>query len=263
MRVPAAAAAVVLASLVSASGPAHATNLAAHHALYQLTLDNSRDNDVQAASGTMGYEVTDVCDGWAVRQRLELDLTNQDGQNIHMISDYATWEAVNGLSFRFHMKQTTDTAVTSQTDGDAKLDQPGGAGEVHYTTPKQETMKLPAGTLFPMAHTAAILAAAEAGKKFLSLPLFDGTEDTGAQDSFITILGWDKPKPVQWAGLSELPSTYVHVSFFDRTATSQTPTYEVGMRYWANGVADDLQMNFGNFTVHGKLSEFKPQPHHC
>jgi hypothetical protein len=263
MRLPAVAAAVFLAPLPLACGSAHATNLAAHRAVYQLTLDTSRDTDVQAASGTMGYEVTDVCDGWAVRQRLELDLTNQDGQNIHMVSDYATWEATNGLAFRFHMKQTTDTAVTSQTDGDAKVDGAGAAGEVRYTTPKQETMTLPAGTLFPMAHTAAILAAAEAGKKFLSLPLFDGTDDHGAQDSFVTMLGWDKPMPVQWPGLSQLPSTYVHVSFFDRTASAQTPTYEVGMRYWANGVADDLQMNFGNFTVRGKLSDFKPQPHHC
>ena len=67
----------------------------------------------------MGYEVIDACDGWAVRQRLDMTITNSDGQNIHMVSDYATWESKDGLKFRFHMKQTTDDAVTSQTDGDA------------------------------------------------------------------------------------------------------------------------------------------------
>ena len=40
----------------------------------------------------MGYEVIDACDGWAVRQRLQMTVTNRDGQDIEMVSDYATWE---------------------------------------------------------------------------------------------------------------------------------------------------------------------------
>ena len=57
----------------------------------------------------MGYEVTDACDGWAVRQRLTMTITNADGQDIQMASDYATWESKDGLKFRYHMRQTTDT----------------------------------------------------------------------------------------------------------------------------------------------------------
>ena len=41
----------------------------------------------------MGYEVIDACDGWAVRQRLSMTLTNSEGQDIQMVSDYATWES--------------------------------------------------------------------------------------------------------------------------------------------------------------------------
>jgi hypothetical protein len=41
------------------------------------------------------------------------------------------------------------------------------------------------------------------------------------------------------------------------------PTYEVGMRYWENGVADDMQMDFGDFVMNAKMDEFKPQPKHC
>ena len=104
------------------------TASAAHRAFYTLTLSSSRGGDVVAARGTMGYEVIDACDGWAVRQRLSMTLTNTEGQDIQMVSDYATWEAKDGLKFRFHMKQTTDTAVTSQTDGDAKLERAGGPG---------------------------------------------------------------------------------------------------------------------------------------
>ena len=213
MRLPALlAAALVLCAAAPVPPPADAaglnTALAAHRAFYDLTLDRSR-GDVVSAHGTMGYEVIDACDGWAVRQRLSMTLTNTDGQDIEMVSDYATWESKDGLKFRFHMKQTTDTAVTNQTDGDAFLASTGGPGEVHYTVPEDSTKKLPPGTLFPMAHTSAILAAAEEHKRFLQLPLFDGTDDSGMEDSSIVILDWKKPEANKFPLLSNLPSTRV------------------------------------------------------
>lgn len=266
MRLPALPAAA-LALCAFTALPADAAGLytasAAHRAIYNLTLSSSRGNDIVAAHGTMGYEVIDACDGWAVRQRLSMTLTNNDGQDIQMVSDYATWEAKDGLKFRFHMKQTTDTAVTSQTDGDATLERAGGPGEARYTTPEEATKQLPAGTLFPMAHTSAILAAAEAGKKFVALPLFDGTDDAGAEDSFIVVLDWKPPEANKYAFLASLPSSRVRLAFFDHSATSETPTYQVGMRYWQNGVADNLQMDFGDFVMDAKLSELTPLPHKC
>lgn len=253
---------VAAAALLLVSQAAGAAELAAHRALYELKLASSRGG-VTAATGTMGYEVVDSCDGWATRQRLEMTVTSQDGQDIQMASDYATWESKDGLSLRFHMKQTTDGAVTSQTDGEATLEKAGGTGTAIYTTPKDTTIALPAGTLLPNAHTAAILDAARAGKKFLALPLFDGTSDDGAQDTSVAILGWSEPGPAPYPALAALPSTRVHIAFFDRDAGTQTPAYEVGMRYWDNGVADDLRMDFGDFVMAGKLTEFALTPHHC
>jgi EipB-like len=258
MRLTAALAALALL----ASAPAEAVELAAHRAVYRLTLTSTRA-DVAAASGSIAYEAIDGCDGWAVRQRLQMNLTNREGQDIEMVSDYATWEAKDGLSFRFRMKQTTESAVTSQTEGEAKLDRPGGPGEAHYTAPRDMVHKLPEGTLFPMAHTAVILDAARDGKKFLALPLFDGMADSGAQDSAITILGWNKPEKSEFPSLSELPFTRVHIAFFGRESGTTTPDLEVGMRYWANGVDDDLQLDFGDFVMAGKMTEFTPQPHRC
>jgi len=266
MRRLAALAAITLLApaLVLLSGQAAcAANFAAHRALYALTLDPTKANEVVAASGTMGYEVMDACDGWAVRQRLDLTITNHDGQDIHMVSDYATWESKDGLSFRYHMKQTTEDAVTSQTDGEAKLARTGGPGEAHYTVPQEAVKKLPPGTLFPMAHTGAIIDGAAAGKRFLAIPLFDGTVDSGVQDSSIVILKVNKPEPNRFPALSSLGSARVHLAFFDREPPSETPDYEVVMTYWDNGVADKLQMNFGDFTVDAKMTEFTLLPHRC
>jgi hypothetical protein len=259
--------AAVLALCVSAALPADAAGLsaasAAHRAFYTLTLSSSRGGNVVAAHGTMGYEVIDACDGWAVRQRLSMTLTNSEGQDIEMVSDYATWEAKDGLKFRFHMKQTTDSAVTSQTDGNAKLERAGGPGDAHYTIPEDSTKKLPSGTLFPMAHTSAILAAAQSGKKFLALPLFDGTDDSGAEDSSVVVLDWKKPEANKYPFLASLPSTRVRLAFFDHESKSEVPTYQVGMRYWENGIADNLQMDFGDFVMDAKITDLTPLPHKC
>ncbi|WP_428484324.1 cell envelope integrity EipB family protein [Rhodopila sp.] len=272
MRFPAALAALLLTANVVAQPagaasapvpPPASTGLLAHRALYTLTLGSAKGGDVIAAHGTMGYEVTDACDGWAVRQRLRMTITNADGQDIEMSSDYATWEAKSGLKFRYHVRQMTDEAVTSQTDGEASLQRTGGSGEAHYTSPHDSISTLPAGTLFPMMHTSAIIAAARDRKRFLALPLFDGTDENGVEDSFIVILNWNPPFATKWPVLSGLPSTRVHLSFFDHQPNTMTPSYEVGMRYWENGVADDMQMDFGDFVMNAKMSEFTPQPRHC
>ena len=240
---------------------AGAVELAAHKAEYKLTMDTSRGGSVTSGSGTMSYEVTDACDGWATRQRLVMLLTNSDGQDIRMVSDYTTYEGKDGLSLDFRMRQTTEQAVTSETEGKATLSRVGGPGTVTFTLPEAKTLPLPAGTLFPTAHTAALLQAAIAGKKFLALPLFDGTSPGGAQDSSVVINGWGTPYVTKFAPLANLPSGRVHIAFFDHAASSQEPDYEVGMRYWANGIADSLAMDFGDFVMGGKLVSLSvPKP---
>ncbi len=276
MRVPARLAAFILligpalflgqavAAPAAAPPPRPPAPLAAHRALYELTLDTAREGrQIAAAHGTMGYEVADVCDGWATRQRLRMTITNSDGEDTDMDSDYATWEAKDGLSFRFHMVQKSDAAVTSQTDGSAHLSKTGGTGEVGYRLPKETKADLPAGTLFPMMHTLAIINAAREGKKFLALPLFDGTDEDGFEYSSIAVLDWKQPFPTAHAILSPLPSTRVRIAFFDHASVASTPTYEVAMRYWENGIADQMLMDFGDFVMNAKLKELTPIPRRC
>jgi hypothetical protein len=248
---------LVLASLAT---PAAAVDLAGHRALYDLTLSSAR-GDVTGASGTMSYEVVDACEGWTVHQQLAMTVTNRDGQDVDMLSDYTTYESKDGTTLRFRSRDTSDQAVTNEVVGEATATPAGGTAK--YTTPADATKTLPKGTIFPMAHTAAIIAAAKAGKKFVALPLFDGTSPDGAQDTSIAITSWNPPQPGQWPDLASLPSGRVHVAFFDRTADAQQPDYEVSMRYWENGVADDLEMDFGDFVMHGKLKAFVLQKKGC
>jgi len=246
----------------AARAQAQALDLAAHRAVYQLTLASAR-GDITAAAGSMAYEMVDACDGWAVRQRLRITITDRDRHDIEMGTDYATLESKDGLNMRFTMRQTTETAVTSETDGTAMLTKVGEPGEAQYKVPDVKTKVLPAGTLFPTLHTVAIIEAARAGKKFLTLPLFDGTTANGAQDTSVAIFSWDQPREHKYPALSKLPSTRVRIAFFERGAANATPDYELGMRYWENGVADEMTMDFGEFVMKATLVELNILPKGC
>jgi len=250
LAVPFAATILALTALVQPARAADPVPLAAHRALYKLTMDSAR-GDIQSATGSMAYEITDACDGWATRQRLSLEITNRDGQDIALVSDYATWESKDGLSMRFRMRQTTDTAVTEQVEGDATLTGAGQPGTIRYTVPEERTVEMPAGTVFPMAHTAAIIAAAESGKRFLALPIFDGTGDKGTQDSSVAITSWTSGATgSKYPALANLPSGRVRVAFFDRNKPQ------------SDSKPLDLMMDFSDFVMSGKLSEFvMPEPH--
>lgn len=237
--------------------------LVGYKAGYVLTLERLKGNDLQGVSGTMGYEVVDACDGWAVRQRLALVMTGADGQDVSMVSDYTTFETKDGTRLRFRTRQTTDDAITSQTEGVANLRRLGGPGEVRYTHPAQQRFNLPAGTQFPMIHTLTVLNAAREGRKFLSIPLFDGTGDNGTEDSSAVVIDWRQAVPTDHAPLAKLYSTRVRLAFFERKSGSPTPSYEVTMRYWENGVSDELLMDFGDFALRGKMREFAILPRRC
>ena len=146
--------------------------------------------------------------------------------------------------------------MTEQVEGDAQLAAPGGTGAIHYTQPEDKTMPLPQGTLFPMAHTEAIITAAEAGKKFLTLPLFDGTGAEGAQNT--SVVDQQLGRALRGA-LSRSGRAAVRArsrGLLRPQDHAQAPDYEVGMRYWENGVADGLNMDFSDFAVNGKLVSF-------
>jgi len=276
MRVPACLAAFTLLILPGAlnaappPAPVHTpAPLAAHRAMYELTfmpLTGPRQGNakqINGGHGTMGYEVADVCDGWATRQRLRMTLQNAEGPDVEMESDYVTWESKDGLSFRFHSVQQVDGSVNTQTDGAAHLTRTGGTGEVRYRIPKDKKADLPAGTMFPMAHTQVIITAAREGRKFLALPLFDGTDDNGFEDSSVVIMDWKQPFETKFKSLDTQPSTRMRLAFFDHAGRSQTPGFEEAMRYWENGVADDLTMDFGDFVMHGTMTEMTPLPRKC
>ena len=76
-------------------------------------------------------------------------------------------------------------------------------------------------------------------------------------------MDWKTPFRTDHSVLNTLASTRVRIAFFDHTKADVTPTYEVAMRYWENGIADNMVMDFEDFVMSAKLTELTPLPKRC
>jgi hypothetical protein len=260
-----------------AAGPRHGISeaavaegiarMAAHRAAYRLDLGEARGSGITAVRGAMVFDVIDACEGWTTRQRMTMTVVDRDGQEIETVSDYATYEAKDNSRLRFSLTQSTQGAVSQRVAGEAEL-APDGSGRVRFSEPAGVEEELPAGTILPMRHTVLSVEAARAGRRLLASPLFDGTQDAGAQDTTTIVSSWGAA-----AGAPRFPllagqdSGRMRIAFFERgqaaSGGASQPDYEVGLRYFANGVADELVMDFGEFSVTGQMLELTPIPGGC
>jgi len=242
--------------------------LASHRGVYTLTLDRARENaTIVDVSGAMLFEIIDACESWASRQRFTMTLRDREGTELETGSDYATLESMDGRTLRFSLTQVTQGAVRSRVAGQAELT-PDGSGVARYSEPEVKELPIPPGTLLPNTHTIAALNAARAGQRLLVAPIFDGTTADGAQQTTTVLSPWQGPQPVPEApSLSALGSSRMRIAFFEpdgeQAGGARTPSYEVSLRYFENGVADDMIMDFGDFTVRAKLMKLEDAPGGC
>jgi hypothetical protein len=248
--------------------PLTARALASHRGIYSLTLDRARENaGIVEVSGAMLYELIDACESWTTRQRFTMTLRNREGTELETGSDYATLETMDGKNLRFSLRQMTQGAITSNVAGRAEL-RADGSGIARYSEPEEKEVAIPPGTLLPNTHTIAALNAARAGQRILVAPIFDGTSADGAQESTTVLAPWQGATPMPEApSLASLGSSRMRIAFFEpdgeQAGGARTPSYEVSLRYFENGVADEMIMDFGEFTVRAKLMKLEDAPGGC
>ncbi|MCE2565874.1 EipB family protein [Komagataeibacter sp. FNDCF1] len=237
--------------------------MAAHRAVYDLTLVAVSGGDVVTAEGKLTFVLSDMCSAWSTQQQLHLRTVDRDGGESVSDSDYAVLEEKDGSSLVFRADQTENGHPAPRIAGEANMRPTGGS--VHYTAPTPHDVVLPAGTLFPVAHTAAVIAAGETGRRQIAPSLFDGTVETGALGTYVLLLGQETPVDTSFPVLNGMAAQRVHVAYYNPATRDMTPIFETGMRYFANGVADRVDMDFGQFRMAGTLREFRllPMPGHC
>lgn len=242
--------------------PSVAADIAPHRAIYRMSLLSARNSSkVTGVRGSMMFEWADACDGWTTEQRFQLRFLYAEGDETNMTTNYTTWEAKNGLRYRFNVRKLINGELDEDLRGEATLKPGNGGGEARFSKPEEAEMKLPSGTMFPTAHTLAILEHARDQKPFFSRTIFDGADAEGATD-VSAVIGKAVParKEADAPLLRNQTGWPVRMAFFPLASDAATPEYEMSIRLLRNGVVDSMQIDYGDFAVDAVLEKLEPLP---
>ena len=253
-------------SIVATAGLA--SELTPHRALYDLSLKTARSGSgISAVTGKMAVEWNNSCSGWAFQYRSVIDVIFDEGAPVQLTSNAATWESSDNKRYRFDVRHHTNGKEVERIEGVATLGKDKAAGQTVFTHPKPLKIGLPAGTLFPVAHSLEIMRAAKSGTspQFLSRTIFDGMDVDGLYQ-VNAIIGPTKnqkaktPNPLKI--LKGIPSWSVSLAYFAVKSGKPAPSHEISMHLFANGVSDNLIMDFDEFVVQARLgqAELLPDP---
>ncbi len=140
-------------------------------------------------------------------------------------------------------------------------------------SPRATTVKLAPGVIFPTAHTLLLIDRAGAGDQFISRSVFDGSSVENATQITAVIGPAARPDAAGAPGrrqgqgrpradnpLLQHPSWRVRLAFFPPDSATETPDYELGMRLLANGVSQDMELDYGDYVIKAELDEIEPLP---
>jgi hypothetical protein len=248
--------------------PHTAISIAPHRAIYTMTLASAKNgSNITGVTGRMLFEWADACDGWAVQQHLQLHFIYAEGDESDVNSTVISWESKDGKLYNFNVRRMVNGKETENYRGRAVMGEHGGSGK--YTIPKdKKDAELPAGTLFPSAHTVLILGKAEAGnEKLFTRRVFDGSDEEGQADvsAFIGARQEQKLEGEQNSALRDNPLLAtpfwpVRLAFFSPKTETGEPDYEMNLVMHANGIARSMLIDYGDFAVSGVLSSLEAIP---
>src|SRR5438105_790526 len=128
--------------------------------------------------------------------------------------------------------------------------------------PDAKTLKLPAGTLFPSAHTISLIDKAKAGENFISKLIFDGA--TMENSVLVTAVIGAKIEPDEESAkkspLLNRPGWRVQLAFFPADQKAEKPDYQLGMVLLDNGVSRDMVIDYGEYSIRAKLDDIEALP---
>ena len=253
---------VVMAAL---SQPAAAAiSIQPHRAVYDLSLVRSGQNsNISGADGRMVMEITgSVCEGYSTSFRRVMELKPNEGDIRLYDSQIASWESGDGLALELSDKQYVNNRLESDTRIKASIDSQGGEGSGTVEQPFS-AFKLPAGTLFPIAHQIHVMQKAEKAEDRDVSVLFDGGSGAKAF-KVISFIGKRKDGAGDKAvnkELADVPSWPLTISFFELGDNPETgeslPVYQLSFPLYENGVAGELILDYGDYVMSGKLTSLE------
>jgi len=240
-------------------GVAGAVPLIQHRAVYDLNLtEASERSGITGISGRMVYELRgSACEGYTVRFRY---VTQSSTTEASQMTDQqtTTFEDADGKSFSFVTKSYTDQNLDKELRGNATREAAGV--KIQIDKPETKSIELKP-TQFPTQHLLDLITRAKSGETFYETSIFDGSEDADKAMTTTVVVG--KPAGAsasdpEYKALNTLTAEKfwpVDIAYFDESTEGgeETPDYRISFKLYENGLTRDLDMDYGDFIIHGRL----------
>lgn len=241
--------------------------LAPHRAVYDLQLDKADDKTgISGLKGRMVYEFNgSACEGYTTNFRFVTQVDMEEQPQRLTDQQTTTFEAADGQEFSFVNKTFVDKDLIKEVRGKAELQAKNL--QVKLSHPEKADIEL-SKTNFPTKHLTEIIGKAEKGEKFYQTTIFDGSEDANRVVATTVMLGKEQAvKDDEYKSLGEMSNDKfwpVTIAYFDDKENQDgMPIYRINFKLYRNGVTRDLFMDYGDFSMRGKLVKldlYKGQP---
>lgn len=270
-KVTAATIALIIGTQLGGPDPVSAVgtlDLAPHRALYEISLAGTRNgSEITGLQGRMVLEWADACDGWTVNQKVRMDLSHLSGPPMRNEFSFSSYESKDGNALRFSMRSMADGRQYEEFVGAATRDSAGGS--VDFDTPENMALDLPGGVSFPSEHLFILVERVLAGDRVVSMVVFSGIGPDSLHD-VTAFVGAEIPagsRPIETApefdsaspfgDLAAMRSWPVAMAYFPHGQNELEPEFEVSYRLMENGVAGNLLLDYGEFSMRAVLEKFE------
>lgn len=264
-------------SLLSAATDGKNPVLVPYRAIYDLTLDKaSGRSGIVAIEGSMDYAfVGNKCEGYTASLSMVTKFTDKDNQISQTDVGNESWESGDGNVFQFLSRSFLNKQITQATQGSAKGGVNGKQGTYKLDIPTNKKSKMPHNTLFPTVFLEEVLKNARQGNNVFEALLFDGSYG-GRVYKTTTFIGREKPPGTnELTGkilkqfddiryikarklIQSLKSWPIKTSYFEgKSDAEETPLFEFAFDVFDNGVISKILIDYGTFSMKGKLNSLK------
>lgn len=250
------AATTMLCALPAAAAPV----LVPHRAVYDLVLDQATEKSgITGLQGRMVYEFNgSPCEGYTVNFRFVTKISAREELRV-TDQQTTTFEDADGKNFSFVTKSFVDQSLDKELRGTAiretdKL-------KVDIEKPEKKEVDL-SSTQFPTQHLLEVIDKAEKGQTFFETNLFDGSEDGDKVMTTTVVVGkqaspeaTDPEIKTDEAALGKDQFWPVDIAYFDQKSEDgeEIPDYRISFKLHKNGITRDLEMDYNEFSMKGKL----------
>jgi hypothetical protein len=249
-----------------------------HRAVYDMALDKSGTSaGISALTGRMVFELKgNACTGYEQTMRFVTETLNRQGKTSINDQRSTFFENADKRRFRFRTDQFRNERLSEKSQGHAVRDKASdnkGPDRLKVTirSPKKKNLDIKRTVMFPVEHSIRLLEAAQQGKKLFTVNLFDGSEKGEKVYATTAALGNKMPAGVNAslantasaASLDGLGAWPVALSYFEvdnGRRRDGLPNYELSFLYFENGVSRKLFIDYGTFSMRGKLVKLEMLP---